>query len=358
MLSAILLFCASCAAMASAKPHRVKQRFSTLKDATEQQPQGLASVNMSYAPAVHLLGNQHAQRFLTALIETVKGDWDDAVTGRGGYKPSNGFCDTCFSMSGTVKLNLVVWALIKTLSVPGDFAETGTWRGGTAIVARATQRVLGEDRRRRTYVCDSFEGLPTATTSEDSEKWNKMNALRVSVDQVADNFEAFGLLDGGVRIVRGYFRYSLPILRRRLIEHKRHLAVLRGDGDMYESYLDILYNLYEFIPVGGIFICDDCTLIREAQRAITEFRTRHGITDRVHITGIGMLREGDHTYGLTWWKKTKPVSVDYTWYEKWNATRSLERGLIPPTKIYGFHESRTLALQAAARRAAMAVLPQ
>ena len=127
---------------------------------------------------------------------------------------------------------------------------------------------------------------------------------------------------------------------------------------MYESYLDILYNLYELIPVGGIFICDDCTLIREAQRAITEFRTRHGITDRVHITGIGMLREGDHTYGLTWWKKTKPVSVDYTWYEKWNATRSLERGLIPPTKIYGFHESRTLALQAAARRAALAVLPQ
>ena len=113
MLSAILLFCASCAAMASAKPHRVKQRFSTLKDAMEQQPQGLASANMSYAPAVHLLGNQHAQRFLTALLETVKGDWDDAVTGRGGYKPSNGFCDTCFSMSGTVKLNLVVWALIR-----------------------------------------------------------------------------------------------------------------------------------------------------------------------------------------------------------------------------------------------------
>ena len=29
---------------------------------------------------------------------------------------------------------------------------------------------------------------------------------------------------------------------------------------MFESYYDILYNLYELIPVGGWFVCDDCML--------------------------------------------------------------------------------------------------
>ena len=36
--------------------------------------------------------------------------------------------------------------------------------------------------------------------------------------------------------------------------------MLYGDGDMFESFYDILYNLYEFVPVGGWFVCDDCWL--------------------------------------------------------------------------------------------------
>ena len=65
----------------------------------------------------------------------------------------------------------------------------------------------------------------------------------------------------------------------------RPLAVLRMDGDMYESLTDTLYNLYEFVPVGGYVICDDCHIrgtgkmgIGESAKAVDDFRKLHGIT--------------------------------------------------------------------------------
>merc|ERR1719242_1464811 len=108
-----------------------------------------------------------------------------------------------------------------------------------------------------------------------------MNYLEVSQSEVEDNFKQFVSLDDNVRFRKGYFSESLPKLREELTADGRQLAVLRGDGDMFESYYDILYNLYEFVPVGGYFICDDCPAIPEAQRAIETFRESHGITDQL-----------------------------------------------------------------------------
>ena len=51
----------------------------------------------------------------------------------------------------------------------------------------------------------------------------------------------------GCQLCQGFFADSLPRARAEI----GAIAVLRIDGDMYESYMDILYNLYEFVPVGG-----------------------------------------------------------------------------------------------------------
>merc|ERR1719428_552904 len=108
-----------------------------------------------------------------------------------------------------------------------------------------------------------------------------MTFLSVSVDQVRDHFERFQMLDENVRLVKGFFRQSLPVLRTHLQDEGRRISVLRGDGDMFESYFDILFNLYEFVPVVGYFICDDCPYVLAAQKAIMEFRQRHGINEQI-----------------------------------------------------------------------------
>ena len=70
-------------------------------------------------------------------------------------------------------------------------------------------------------------------------------------------------------------------------------------SDMYESYMDILFNLYEFVSVGGYFICDDCPKISVAQRAINDFRDHHHITDPL----LKVQGSIDGSY----WQKGAPV---------------------------------------------------
>ena len=43
--------------------------------------------------------------------------------------------------------------------IPGDFIETGAWRGGACIYMRSILKVLGITDR-KIWVADSFEGLP------------------------------------------------------------------------------------------------------------------------------------------------------------------------------------------------------
>ena len=39
--------------------------------------------------------------------------------------------------------------------------------------------------------------------------------------------------------------------------HINQLAVMRLDGDMYVSTVDVLYNLYDKLSIGGYMIMDD-----------------------------------------------------------------------------------------------------
>merc|ERR1712070_1050594 len=110
---------------------------------------------------------------------------------------------------------------------------------------------------RNVYICDSFQGLPRASTKRDSHNWNYIKYMSVDLQSVKANFGEFLPIHSTVHFVKGYFRDSLPRFRTGDLQHVQ-LAVLRGDGDMYESYLDILFNMYDRLSVGGFFICDDC----------------------------------------------------------------------------------------------------
>lgn len=223
------------------------------------------------------------------------------------------WCEGCVTMIGGRRLRHLRAILEETITqgIPGDFLEAGVWRGGASIMARAVQRALSPERR--VYACDSFSGLPDATQGHDVRGLDQLAFLKVSESEVRRNFESFRMLDDNVHFVKGYFAHSLPLLRQEL---RGQLAVLRGDGDMYESYFDILFNLYEFVPVGGYFICDDCPLVPMVEQAVQDFRRLHGITDE--IMSVQDRSEGTGTF----WKKSSMTPVDYGYYLKWNATRT------------------------------------
>ncbi|MBW4495248.1 MAG: TylF/MycF family methyltransferase [Oscillatoria princeps RMCB-10] len=131
---------------------------------------------------------------------------------------------------------------------------------------------------RLVWVADSFEGLPAPNPTKYPEdaKWNLhlVDVLAVSLDEVMSNFERYGLLDERVRFLKGWFRDTLP---HAPIEK---LAVLRLDGDLYESTMDALVNLYPKLSIGGYAIVDDWTL-DSCRQAIDDFRNQNGITDEI-----------------------------------------------------------------------------
>jgi O-methyltransferase len=176
--------------------------------------------------------------------------------------------------------------------VPGDLVETGVWRGGTAIYLRAILAAVG-DTGRTVWACDSFQGLPEA----DAERFpldvplrlHEHRELAVGLERVQANFARYGLLDDQVRFVPGWFRDTLPKLATELDA----IAVLRLDGDMYESTIDALTHLEPLVAPGGYVIVDDYNGIEACRRAVTDHRERHGITAPLH--------EVDWT--AVWWRK-------------------------------------------------------
>ena len=181
-------------------------------------------------------------------------------------------------------------------NIPGDFIETGVWRGGSCIFMNAILRAYGSTDR-NVYVCDSFQGLPPPKDHEypvdRGDTHHTAPFLAVSLEQVQQNFEGYDLLTDQVKFVKGWFSDTLPVL------DVAQLAILRLDGDMYESTIVALENLYPKLSVGGYVIVDDYGL-PNCRRALSDYREFHDITDEyISIDNSSV-----------YWTKTKELDTD------------------------------------------------
>ncbi|WP_432826428.1 TylF/MycF/NovP-related O-methyltransferase [Dactylosporangium sp. CA-092794] len=161
--------------------------------------------------------------------------------------------------------------------VPGDLIETGVWRGGSVIFMRGVLQAYG-DTDRTVWVADSFRGLPRPhpdrTTDVEDALWREP-FLAVPLSRVEQNFRRYGLLDDRVRFAPGWFEDTLPTLP------VERLAVLRLDGDLYDSTMVALRSLYPKLSVGGYVIVDDYHAVRGCKQAVDDFRAEHAITDEL-----------------------------------------------------------------------------
>jgi O-methyltransferase len=132
---------------------------------------------------------------------------------------------------------------------------------------------------RRVWVADSFQGLPPPNAPEypNDEGYflSNIEELSVSLTQVRSHFERYDLLDDQVVFLEGWFRDTLPTAP---IER---LAVMRLDGDLYESTMDALVHLYPKLSTGGYVIIDDYGALPPCREAVVDFRRAHAITDKL-----------------------------------------------------------------------------
>jgi O-methyltransferase len=172
--------------------------------------------------------------------------------------------------------------------VPGDLVECGVWRGGACILMRAVLAAYG-DQKRCVWVADSFAGVPKPDKENYAADENLRldliaDVLGVSEDAVKANFKRYGLLDGRVRFLAGWFKDTLqgsPI---------DSIALLRLDGDLYESTIQALDALYPRLSIGGFCVIDDYHAIGACRQAVTDYRKANEISAEViEIDGTGVF---------------------------------------------------------------------
>jgi hypothetical protein len=173
--------------------------------------------------------------------------------------------------------------------IEGDLIETGVWKGGATIFMAGLNKYYKQNRK--IFVADSFEGLPKPDPkykADNGDQHHKLSFLAIGVDEVKNNFKKYNLLDNNIIFIKGFFEHSLknaPIDK---------LSLLRLDGDMYSSTIQVLEQLYDKVSIGGYIIIDDYCL-KGAKQATDDFRKDRKITSEIKkIDGCGW-----------YWKKLK-----------------------------------------------------
>lgn len=160
-----------------------------------------------------------------------------------------------------------------------SFVECGVAKGGCIALMKHnafTNKIFG---------FDSFEGMPMITMNDLGE-YNKSNPicgfgkpgdnLSGGIENVYTTFEKLKLDMVNVTLVKGYFKDTLE--NQRLINAIGKIAILRLDGDWYESTKICLEKLYDNVIEGGVIIIDDYGHWIGAKTAVDEFREKYNIT--------------------------------------------------------------------------------
>jgi len=168
---------------------------------------------------------------------------------------------------------------IRENKITGDLIETGVWRGGATIFMKAYIEMYKMDKK--VFVCDSFEGLPEPDVNKYPDDLGdthyQVDFLKVSIESVKNNFNLYNLLDEKVIFLKGWFSETLK--DNNLIGD---ISILRFDGDMYGSTIDVLDNLYDKVVNKGVIIIDDYCLDNCA-KAVTDFRNNRGIKNELDV---------------------------------------------------------------------------
>jgi O-methyltransferase len=136
--------------------------------------------------------------------------------------------------------------------VQGCVVECGVWKGG---MAAGIAEIFND---RMFYLFDSFEGLPAAKDIDGASAISWQNDVKGEL--YCDNctaemaFAKSAMMMSGAKhlLVKGWFNDTLPIAK-----FESPIAVLRLDGDWYESTMQCFTSLYPLVVEGGLIIIDD-----------------------------------------------------------------------------------------------------
>lgn len=180
---------------------------------------------------------------------------------------------------------------VNLAGVEGDFAELGVARGGCASLLGMSAFGAGAPSR-KLWLFDSYEGLPEPGERDfvangdtgDHVRPLPKGSCRGALEEVRwVTLEKFKLPEGRIEFVKGWFENTVPATRDQI----QKLAILRIDGDWYESTKVCLEGLFDKVQPGGVVIIDDYDSCIGAKRAVDEFVAANGLNVALRSDGRG-----------------------------------------------------------------------
>jgi O-methyltransferase len=145
-----------------------------------------------------------------------------------------------------------------TSELPGDVAEVGVYKGGTARLLALT---FAPRAKKALHLFDTFEGMPLTDTSVDHHR--KGDFADTSLPAVQRQLNGCG----EVHFYKGFFPETAGP-----IENSR-FCMVHIDADIYQSVKDSCAFFYPRLEKGGILIFDDYGFpsCPGARKAVDEF---------------------------------------------------------------------------------------
>jgi len=145
--------------------------------------------------------------------------------------------------------------------------------------------VLGSDRYY--YLFDSFQGLPPAKEIDGAAlvAWQNNKSAKEYHDNCSagEEWARKAMEQSKARtfeLVQGWFKDTLPGFK-----FKEPIALLRLDGDLYESTMVCLDAAFNQVVLGGLILIDDYHTWDACSRAVHDFLSRRSAVERIEQTG-------------------------------------------------------------------------
>jgi len=168
--------------------------------------------------------------------------------------------------------------------IDGDVVECGVWRGG---MSAGIAELLGPARSY--YLFDSFEGLPPAKEIDGigALEWQKNTNGATYFDnctaEIGFATKAMDLTKSKYLLKKGWFNDTLPEFKT-----ETPIALLRLDGDWYDSTMDCLKYLYPQVQKEGVIILDDYYTWDGCSRATHDYLSSITSASRVYSSPKGV----------------------------------------------------------------------
>jgi O-methyltransferase len=164
--------------------------------------------------------------------------------------------------------------ITKDVKLSGSIVECGVAAGSN--FAQMIKASIDSGINRNYYGFDSFNGIPFGLEVDveqpgigklDPAKYGLLESSGITVHDkkgVIENLTKWNVMNDNIHLIEGWFQDTLSKTET------GDIAVLRLDGDLYESTKVCLEVLYSRVQKGGLILIDDYELAG-CQKAVNDF---------------------------------------------------------------------------------------